>query len=217
MVRRVLPLLLVVAGLAARHRLLRWGATPEELAAHYPAVEIVPGGRRTSVMAITIEAPPSAVWPWLVQMGCDRGGFYSWDRLDNGGRPSTERLHPEWQSLQQGDRVICTTDGSAWFDVALLDPERVLVLRSSHEIPSGRWFDPAGPLPRAYMLSTWGFFLRPTADGTGTRVVVIGAGHGRPDAVQTLLNWVFFDPAHWIMQTKQFRELARRAEATPYA
>ena len=71
------------------------------------------------------------MWPWLVQMGCDRAGFYSWDRLDNGGRPSAENVHPEWQDLEQGGRITSTPDGKLWFDVATLERERALVLRAA--------------------------------------------------------------------------------------
>ena len=54
----------------------------------------MPEGVRTATMAVTIDAPPGAVWPWLVQMGTDRGGWYSWDLLDNFGRRSADRIHP---------------------------------------------------------------------------------------------------------------------------
>ena len=81
-----------VAGAAAviyaawvRPRLMRWGATDEEVAGAYPGAELVPHGQRAATMAVTIDAPPDQVWPWLVQMGGDRGGWYSWDRLDKGG------------------------------------------------------------------------------------------------------------------------------------
>src|SRR5438477_13013046 len=83
--------------IAVRPRLLRWGATDDELRDEYPGAEIIPGATRSATMAVTIDAPPSRVWPWLVQMGVDRGGWYSWDRLDNFGRQSTDRIHPEWQ------------------------------------------------------------------------------------------------------------------------
>ena len=82
-------------------------------------------------MATTIAAPPERVWPWLVQMGCDRAGFYSFDRLDNGGRPSADRIHTEWQNLREGDRIASIPDASRWFDVALLVPERRPVWASS--------------------------------------------------------------------------------------
>jgi proline iminopeptidase len=68
---------------AIRPRLLRWGATDEELHRPFPGADLVPGGRRGATMAATIDAPRSRVWPWLAQMGCDRAGWYSWDRLDN--------------------------------------------------------------------------------------------------------------------------------------
>ena len=78
-----------------RPRLLRWGASDEELSRTYPGADLVQDGVRAATTATTIHAPPAAVWPWLVQMGTDRGGWYSWDRLDNFGRRSTDRVHPE--------------------------------------------------------------------------------------------------------------------------
>ncbi|EID77450.1 hypothetical protein W59_23525, partial [Rhodococcus opacus RKJ300 = JCM 13270] len=77
-----------VAGTAAvlyaawvRPRLVRWGATEEEVAGPYPGADLVPDGERGGAMAVTIDAPPDQVWPWLVQLGGDRGGWYSWDHL----------------------------------------------------------------------------------------------------------------------------------------
>jgi hypothetical protein len=110
--------------LVIRPRLLRWGASDEEVRQPYPGAELVPGGRRGATMGVTIDAPPSRVWPWLVQMGGDRAGWYSWDRLDNGGVPSAERIRPEWQTLSVGDRLASTPSGGAWFEVAALEPER---------------------------------------------------------------------------------------------
>ena len=82
-------------------------------------------------MAVTIEAPPEQVWPWLVQMGWDRGGWYSWDRLDNAGRPSATEVHPEWQDLAFGDYVKAWSPGGsmdAW-QVVALEQDRFLGLR----------------------------------------------------------------------------------------
>jgi proline iminopeptidase len=197
-------------------RLRTWGATPEEVRAAYPGDDLVPGGRRGATMATTIPAPPRDVWPWLVQMGADRGGFYSFDRLDNGGRPSAERIHPQWQDLREGDRMAVVPDGSHWFDVARLDPERALVLRASLALPSGRCFDPEGPLPRAFTDGTWGFFLSPTAEGH-TRLVVTGRSRERPRAPVRAVNAVSWEPAHWIMQLRQFAGLRRRATVPPAA
>ncbi|MEA2294268.1 MAG: hypothetical protein QOE86_1907, partial [Solirubrobacteraceae bacterium] len=108
----------------------RWlGTSNEERTATYPGDDLIPRGRRYGAMATTIAAPPERVWPWLVQMGCDRAGFYSFDRLDNGGRPSAGHIHTQWQNLRQGDRIASAPDAGRWFDVALLVPERALVLR----------------------------------------------------------------------------------------
>jgi hypothetical protein len=188
------------------------GTTEEERTATYPGDGLLPGGRRYGAMATTIAAPPERVWPWLVQMGCDRAGFYSFDRLDNGGRPSADRIQSRWQSLQVGDRVASIRDASRWFDVALLAPERALVLRASLTVPAARNFDPAHGSPRAYSDSTWGFFLRPTVDGH-TRLVVTGKARGEPHALIAAGNWLLWDPAHWVMQLRQFAGLRRRAES----
>ena len=169
---------------AVRPRMKNWGATPDEASKPLPGDELVPGAHGRSTMAATIEAPPSRVWPWLVQMGCDRAGFYSWDRLDNGGRPSAENVHPEWQDLEQGGRITSTPDGKLWFDVATLERERALVLRVLE--------------------------LRES----GTRLIVRSQGTGRPRGLTDLANWLFWEPAHWIMQTRQFANLKRRAERT---
>ncbi|MEA2323014.1 MAG: hypothetical protein QOD81_2864, partial [Solirubrobacteraceae bacterium] len=84
---------------------IQWlGTSDEERTATYPGDDLIPDGHRYGAMATTIAAPPKRVWPWLVQMGCDRAGFYSFDRLDNGGRPSAVDVHPEWQQLREGDR-----------------------------------------------------------------------------------------------------------------
>jgi hypothetical protein len=189
-----------------------YGATDEEVNASYPGDDLVPDSRRGGTMATTIGAPPADVWPWLVQMGCDRAGWYSWDRLDNAGHPSAERVHPEWQQIAEGDRFASVPDASHWFDVALVDPGRTLILRASMTLPKGEIFDPNGELPSRYVDSTWGFHLRPTIDG-GTRLVTTGRVRANPRWLSELGDWLVWDPAHWIMQIKQFRELRRRAEA----
>jgi hypothetical protein len=195
-----------------RKTLRNMGATPAERRAILPGDEIVPGARSPSTMAVTIDLPPSEVWPWLVQMGCDRAGFYSWDSLDNGGRPSATEIHPEWQTLAVGDRVPCTPDGRYWFDVERLEPEHILVLRSSVDFRRRKSFDPSGPTPRFSADGVWTFVLDELPEGK-TRLVVRAFGVGRPRLLVGATNLVFWDPAHVVMQTRQLRNLKRLVES----
>jgi proline iminopeptidase len=196
--------------LLVRPRLLRWGATADEVRRPFPGAELIPGGRRGATMATTLDAPPARVWPWLVQMGCDRGGWYSWDRLDNGGRPSVEHINPEWQHVSVGDRFASTPDGRAWFEVAALEPERFLGLRAPLDL-RGHPFDTRGPRPRFFSDSIWCFLLE-ELPGERTRLIVSGYAAYRPRRLLELGNALFWEPAHVIMQTRQFAGLKRRAE-----
>jgi hypothetical protein len=214
---KLAALLAVSAGvyvLVVRPRMLRWGASDDELGAPYPGAEVIPGGQRGATMAVTIDAPPSRVWPWLVQMGCDRAGFYSWDRLDNAGVPSAERIHSEWQELGVGNRLAATPSGATWFEVAALEPERFLGLRAPINLRNGRPFDTSLPRPRFYIDALWGFQLKALADDR-TRLVVSGYASARPRALAKIADLVFWEPAHWIMQTRQFANLKTRAERGP--
>lgn len=197
-------------GLFVRPRLLRYGATDEEVEAPYPGAELVPGSSRGSTMAVTIDAPPSAVWPWLVQMGCDRAGWYSWDRLDNAGAQSSEQIHAEWQGIAVGDRMLSTPSGATWFEVAALEPERFLALRAPMGFPSGKPFDTGSVRPHLYNDSVWCFKLDERRGRT--RLVVSGYAAERPRLLLRTLDLLFWEPAHWIMQTRQFHNLKRRAE-----
>ena len=84
---------------------LRWGATDEEVAQPMPGDEVVAKADLTVTRAITIHAPPEDIWPWLVQIGSGRAGWYSYDRIDNAGVPSATEIIPELQHLEVGDLV----------------------------------------------------------------------------------------------------------------
>ncbi|MFI8091028.1 hypothetical protein ACIF9R_22360 [Streptomyces sp. NPDC086080] len=199
--------------LRCRPRLLTWGATRDETARSYPGDELVPDPDGMSTMATTLPAPPERVWPWLVQMGYDRGGWYSWDLLDHYGRPSADRIAPEWQTLEEGQRLTAVRDGRSWFTVALLDPNRTLVLRSDLNLPQGRSFDPrTDPEPRARLDGIWGFHLRPAPFGE-TRLVVRTRGRGHPRWLTRPFDLVLGEPAHFIMQIRQFHNLRTRLDA----
>ncbi len=86
-----------------RHWHLRWGATDEEVQASMPGDAIVPNASFNATRAITINAPPEQVWPWIVQMGYRRAGFYTYDLADNGGYPSAEHVLEAYQHVVVGD------------------------------------------------------------------------------------------------------------------
>jgi len=178
----------------------------------FPGADIVPNGKRAATMAVTIKAPPERIWPWLAQMGYDRAGWYSWDRFDNGGRPSAERIHSEWEEIKLGDRLTAWSPGgpvSAW-EVAALEPGHFLGLHGLSDV-RGRQLDSSSPRPRVYLEGLWGFLLeRLSADRT--RLVVSGYGSTRPRWLQSIWDVFVYPPVHWSMQTRQFANIKRRAE-----
>ncbi len=212
-----LPLLALgaCAAIAAvsRARLRNLGATEEEIRRALPGDEIIPDARTRSTMAITIDAPRWAVWAWLVQMGLGRGGWYSYDRLDNAGAPSAEMIAREWQHVHVGDRMPSRADGKAWFDVVVVEHERVLVLRAPLTIPGGRPYDSLAGRPRWFSDSTWAFVLE-RDEQVRTRLIVRTRAVGRPGLPLGLASIAFWDPAHLIMERRQLINLRRRAEAT---
>ncbi|MGI5202450.1 hypothetical protein ACQEU6_12885 [Spirillospora sp. CA-108201] len=201
---------------AIRPALLRWGVTDREADTAYPSDELIENATSQSTMAVSLPGPPEAVWPWLVQMGCGRAGWYSWDVIDNGGRLSADRVVPAWQELAVGDHVPAVPSGRTYFRVEALDPGRTLVLRSDLELPSGRSFDPRGPMPRAYTDGIWAFHLRRLPDGC-TRLIVRTRGRGAPSLANRVFAWVFGEPAHFAMQHRQFRGLRRRVARRGFA
>jgi proline iminopeptidase len=211
-----LGLLMAIGAYAAvvRPRMLRWGATDDEVARPYPGADLIPDGERGATMAVTVAAPAARIWQWLAQMGCDRAGWYSWDRLDNGGVKSAEQIHREWQDIAIGDRMTSTPSGSAWFEIAALEPERFLGLRAPLDL-RGRPYDTRGLRPRLYTDSLWGFLLEPLP-GDRTRLVVSGYAAAHPHWLRTVGDRLFWEPAHWVMQSRQFANLKRRVEKGRY-
>jgi uncharacterized protein YndB with AHSA1/START domain len=201
-----------------RPRVLTWGATPGEVADVYPGDELIPDAHGSATMATTLRAPPETVWRWLVQMGGDRAGWYSWDGLDNNGMPSAESIVPQWQHLETGQRLSRASapgHASGWFTVAAVEPNRTLVLRSSYGLFSGLQFDPRSlPWPRAWVDGVWSLHLRRTADGQ-TRLVARSRSRSSPRAVARPLALLVGEPTHFVMQTRQFRNLARRVAVPP--
>jgi hypothetical protein len=168
---RLAVLIAALYALVVRPRISRWGATDEEADADLPGDELRSdiGYRRVSTRAITIDAPPRDVWPWLVQMGSGRAGFYTheWvERLlfiDYADGHSADRIHPEFLDLKVGDRVPYSRYNA--MDVTRLDEPRCLI--------AGEWLvlEPRDGGRRTRLIArTRGAWLEPFA----LRVPVLG-------------------------------------------
>jgi hypothetical protein len=129
-----------ITGLELLHRHRDLGSTPGEVGAVLPGDELVPEPAQQTTLAVTVRAPAQEVWAWLVQMGQDRGGMYSYDWLENAvglDIHTTGEIREEWQHLAVGDRVVVAPEG--WgplpdgysFRVARVEPPRALVLRQA--------------------------------------------------------------------------------------
>jgi hypothetical protein len=188
--------------IAARPWHVRWGTTEAERMLRLPGDELVPVSRYRMDRAVTIGAPADAVWPWLVQIGQDRGGFYSYDRLERligDDIHNANRIHPEWQRLERGDLVRATQPGylgglfgeDLGWRVAAIEPGRALVLEG------------------------WGaFVLRQQPDGT-TRLHVRMRQPGVPSVAGVLLGpagLLLFEPAHFIMERGMLLGIRERVE-----
>ena len=121
--------------LSLRHWWATWGVDTVEQTKELPGDDLVPEGETLITRGITIDAPPEAVWPWLVQMGYGRAGWYSYDRLDMKGN-SADAIVPELQKLKVGDLVPTHEDGG--FEVKVLEPNRALVLYLDTELVNGQ-------------------------------------------------------------------------------
>lgn len=148
----------------------RWGATDEEVALRLPGDELVEEPAKQVTRAITIDATREEVWPWIVQLGADRGGFYTYDRLENLvglDIHSADEIVDEWQDLEIGDVVHADRARTGGWYVVDLHPHTALVLKVG-DFAAGR------PLRRDEKLRwefQWTFALRDAPTG-GTRLLV---------------------------------------------
>ncbi|HEX6057085.1 MAG TPA: hypothetical protein VFY98_14820 [Intrasporangium sp.] len=217
---RVLPITTAVAAVAyslwLRPRLRTWGATKEEVARDYLGDELIAHPDDWATMATTLPVPPESVWPWLAQMGGDRGGWYSRDWLDNNGQPSADRIVSEWQDVKVGQRfsrVAVPGQEPGSFTVVAVEPNHTLVLRSSYGLFTGRDFEPhSRPPPTPWVDGIWGFHLRPTPSGE-TRLVARSRNRGGPPLITRPFAVLLGEPMHFAMQARQFRNLRRRVTA----
>lgn len=209
----VVAVVVMLALWELRRWALRWGATPEELTRVWPGDELSPRATEVSTRAVSIAAPPETVWAWLVQIGQDRAGFYSYTWLENLFRcdmPRVDSIVPEWQQRTLGDIVwLARRDryrGEARQKVVRIERGRVLSLASPSD-----W----GRLVRRETSreGTWTFILVPINART-TRLIVRSRGPEAPTVLGRLFHMAVFEPAHFIMERRMMLRLRTLAENT---
>ena len=160
---------------------------------------LLPDARYALDHGVDLEAPPALVWPWLMQLGCDRGGWYSIDALDHNHQPSVAKLLPEWRERAVGDRLALTPQQDSFYTVRAIEPERSFVVGGQTDRMGG------------HVEMTWEWALEPVgADAChlATRIRARGA----PRWSAWLQGAVVFPPLHAIMQRAQLHNLKRLAE-----
>jgi hypothetical protein len=175
----------------------RWGASPAEVTGSMPGDDVLPAAQYRCTRAVTIAAAPESVWPWLVQVGCLRGGFYSNDLLDNLARPSARRIVPEYQHLERGQWVPMSPGPSpsdvTAFKVADYEPDRWLL-----------WEKPD---------STWAWTLTPL-DGGRTRLVTrVHAARDWRKPAMAVVAVVLMEFGDFAMMRRMLLGIKERAEA----
>jgi hypothetical protein len=174
---------------------LRWGATSQEVAAALPGDDLLPHAQFRCTRAITIDAPPNEVWPWLVQVGCLRGGFYSNDLLDNLGHPSAHELVAELQDLELGQ----------WVPMAPTAPSEVTALQvEGFEV--NRWLLWRKPD------STWAWALADLGDGRTRLVTRVHAVYVWRKPLSALLGILLMEFGDFAMMRRMMRGIKARAE-----
>jgi len=214
----------VAGGLAAaaaayvlllRPWLLRWGATRDEAARGMPGDTLVRRARLQSTHAVTIHAPAARVWAWLVQIGQGRGGFYSYDWLENlAGLEihSATRIVPELQQLEAGDTV--PVHQGQGLTVIAAEPPRLLALQANIDAFSGRLAPLDAPLAGAQFNTSWVFTLRDLGAGC-TRLAARFRADYLPRPANALMARLLLEPAVFVMERRMLLGLKTRAERAP--
>jgi hypothetical protein len=194
----VVAVAVVLYAFLVRPWMLNWGATARERTAALPGDDVF-AATYTTTRAVAVNAPASGIWPWLIQMGQDRAGFYThnWvERLLQSGIPDTTVIRPEWQHLDVGDLMRTNHDirgkPMGW-PVAAVDPGRSLVV-TSRSMPAG----------------TYAFIVEPIDDASSRLIV---RDRARWKTSELPFAALVYEPLHAYMETGLISGVKRRAEA----
>jgi len=176
-----------------------WGATSIEASWRLPGDEVLPDATTFATKAITVNAPPEKVWPWIAQMGVGRAGMYSYDWIDalvgSGDAVdghSADRIHPELQDRAVGDRMVLHPPSGLAYTVAAIKAPRLIVYE-------GKSLSPL----------TWTFYLLPNGDGT--RLITRWRGSPATGAGEHIANAVF-GTMDFVMEQKMLRRIKELVE-----
>jgi hypothetical protein len=203
----ILFVLVLVYAVVLYPWMTNWGATNAEQAMELSGNALHPDADIQVTRAITIDAPPEEVWPWVIQVGQDRAGFYSYDWLENlftADIHSSDRIVPEWQDPRVGDIVPLARLDYLGGRVEASRPEIALIEPN-----------------RSFAVNGFASFELIPSDGNTTRLLVRD-WQGTADAplVQRaalrVYNFAFWDPAHFVMQRQMMRGIQARAEGNPH-
>jgi hypothetical protein len=207
---------ITIAGITATHAVLyylgrTWGSTPEERAEPLPGDDIVPDASWIMDHGITIEAPPDRVWPWLVQVGWGRAGWYTYRWVDRllfpRNAPSAREIRPEFQRLNVGDRILDgPPEAGCFFLVERIEPMRMLVLHSTTHLPPQLLDKPGVDLNW-----TWTLMISPVGQDK-TRCQLRVRGTVRPWWLQAMAHLLIV-PTDFLMGRSMCKGLKQRAEA----
>lgn len=190
---------------------MSWGSTTKEMRQTLPGDEMSPHPKFVATRGITLHAPVDHVWQWLVQLGCKRGGWYSYDLLDNGGAPSSDRIVPELQSLQVGDALPMTPDGKMSMPIRQIEPGRAIVMGGTLDPKTGKDADINDPDLREYFSWVITYALEPL-DATTTRLIARNRADWNPSLMNRIAFGVFIEAISFVMERQMMLGIKTRAE-----
>ena len=161
--------------------------------------KVVPNAKYADTDHINIEAPVSIVWRYLMQLGCDRAGWYSIDWLDHGGVPSIDHLVNDWEDRKIGERLSATPKQDSFFEVYEVEHEK-------HFVIGGEAEKMGGPFK-----TSWAFVLEPIGEDT-THLITRAKMELSPKWMEWVMGGIFYPPAHGLMEAVQLKTIKRYAE-----
>lgn len=165
----------------------------------YPGDHIIPDARHKIAYHKVIEAPVSLVWKYLMQLGCDRAGWYSIDMLDNDGKPSIDHLVKEWGKRSPGDKISATPSHDNFFEVYEVEKEKYITIGGETERMGGPF------------RMTWSFILEPIG-ADATHLISTARMSAAPKWTEWLMGNILYPPVHGLMSTVQLSNIKKIAE-----